>query len=171
MSVDAVDPTPLFPDDETYEGATLHPANTADIAQKLWIIKKIRAKALKVREQAVEAQLFYVKRLDSLSKQCEWIQGQIDAYLTLSGENSIATHNGTAMYVTRSQKTWPDEKVLLDWAKAHSTPDVSLIRTTEVPDKKACSEAITSGITPPEGYTVVIQKKLEFRGLDNELAS
>jgi hypothetical protein len=142
--------TALFDDD--VENDAVEPVNSADIALKLYQIRKTAEKVAEVEKQRREADDFYLKRIESLTQRTLWLQKQIETYLTMNNMKTIATHNGTAFFSKQTRRTYPETKVLMDWIMSLPEPERFYRKVLE-PDKTALQSYMKESGEVPPGYT------------------
>lgn len=147
---------------DTPDEAMTTPENTADVAQRIYAIRKVNEEIEQLQKQKREASFYYDQKVLALERRTEYLETQISTWLSLNQLKKVQTHNGTAHFVKRTSATYPSKEVLLEWIKTLDNPD-TFIRTVEEPAldqlKKYMKE---SGHVPP-GYSEEETIALEIR--------
>ncbi len=138
---------PLFPDEMPDDRPII---NTMDATLKIRVIRAIEKQIEQLDLQDKESRFFYAEKKCKCEEQIDFMKRSLLAYLQLNGMKNIQTPAGTAYQRTVTARQWPEDDVLLAWAKSNMPEG---IRRKEEPDKKLIGEHIRVTGDMPEGYT------------------
>ena len=151
----------LFLDDLADVGDIL--TSDAEVTKLLWVIQRIEGEIDSLKETKKQHKEFYDAKIENAENQIDFLKGRIERYLHTKGEDKLATPNGTAYFSKRETYNYPNDDVLLEYAKANNLE----YKVKEKPLKTPIKEFIDSGGQPPEGFsidesvTLVIREKLK----------
>jgi hypothetical protein len=152
---------PLF--DDTIDDAEYlrAPADTAELAQKLNIIRRAEQRQVDEKGKAAEALAYYDRRIEGLQKGIDFMKGQVEGFLSFHDMKSLSTYAGTAIMTTRTEKIWPSDEDLLEWAEEKQINDSIVV--SKKPLRSIISKYIKErGETPP-GYEEHAKTTLQIR--------
>lgn len=105
---------------------------------------------------------WYQRRIIQCESRIEHHKADLHAYMIVMDKSSVATPVGTVIRSNKPKAVWPEDLVLVDWAK-RSGLAATCIRTTEAPDKKAIAAHIKETGEIPEGYTEQERTSISIR--------
>ena len=143
----------LFPEEE---GEII---NTMDVTRKIYAIRQVEKLVEQYEQQDQESRAFYAMKKEQCQKRIDYIKRNILGFLTQMGLHRLSTPAGTAYTRTNTTKHWPDDAVLIAWAKDHA-PEA--IVQKESPDKRMISAALAANMDPPQGYFETTDTKLHI---------
>jgi hypothetical protein len=103
---------------------------------------------------------WYEKRISNLDTRLELNKDALAQYLDDRSITKLPTPEGTAYFRTTTARVWPENALLVAWAK-ENLPEA--IRTKEEPDKRLIADHVKrTGECPPD-YQEVESRKLHFK--------
>lgn len=158
---DAEVPEPLFPDE--FEADV--PNNDWGVGLRLRRIKMIEDQALSLQRQKKTALDWYDARAAKMQARIDREEQELLNYLKETGQSSVATPEGTAIATTRTAIAWPDDGLLLAWAKEQQQLGnaKTLVNVKESPNKPGIKTYIKNTGCIPEGYAETQNTSLSVR--------
>jgi hypothetical protein len=129
--------------------------NENDVARQMNWINQNEAAIAQLNKQAQQATDFYKARVDALDKRNDDLRTNCARFMTLNNFKKLVTWAGTISLKASKKVVWPEDDVLVAFAKANGGEHVDeLIRTKESPNKKDLKKFIESSGLEPEGYRI-----------------
>ena len=123
--------------------------NIGDLIQAVRAIKAMDRQVEILENDKSAMMRWYNERIARQHEQKGRMEGLIDGYLDFTKRKSVATPSGTAFRRTFETWEWPEDGVLLHWAKELNRGD--FVKATEAPSRSAIKAALKEGqvVDPP----------------------
>jgi hypothetical protein len=137
--------------------------STISVDRTLWWLKKIAAEKAGYQAQLDEANAFYDKRMAQCDQAVEFAKARIQAYLKEVQRKKLATPNGTVFFQTTKSVVWPEDGVLIAFAREQGLQGVVTEHTITKIDKAALKKYIAASNHAPIGFEPAEKTTLAVR--------
>jgi hypothetical protein len=138
-------------------------ADTISVDRTLWWLKKIAAEKAGYQAQVEEAQAFYARRMAQCDQATEFAKARIEAYLKEAQRKKLATPNGTVFFQKTKSVVWPEDEVLIAFAREQGLQGVVTEHTITKIDKAALKKYIATSNQAPIGFEQAERTTLAVR--------
>jgi hypothetical protein len=148
MTDNSVSPRESIFDFEEHDLLGKSPERVIDVDRILAIICRLQEQINQLDAAAREAAAFYGDRTRQAIERMTLYRENLENYLNTTGQSKLATPHGTIYFATSTERTWPDDEVLLAFAKGRLIP----AGINEKPCRKAILQFIRKTGLKPAGF-------------------